>query len=75
VEDRISGLKDKIDIREKTEEFLDKRHKNLKEISKKSVTPSEDQTYESQALKKRKRCKPRNMQYIQKNNSRKSPKS
>jgi hypothetical protein len=28
VEDRISGLKDNIDIKEKTEEFLNKRLKN-----------------------------------------------
>jgi predicted transcriptional regulator len=28
VENRISGLEDKIDIREKTEELLDKRHKS-----------------------------------------------
>jgi hypothetical protein len=28
VENRISGLKDKIDIKEKTEELLDKRHKS-----------------------------------------------
>jgi hypothetical protein len=28
VEDRISGLKDKINIKEKTEEFLDKRLKS-----------------------------------------------
>jgi chromosome segregation ATPase len=37
VEDRISGLKDKIDINEKTEEFLDKRLKscerNMQELS------------------------------------------
>jgi chromosome segregation ATPase len=29
VEDRISGLKDKIDIKEKTEEFLDKKIQEL----------------------------------------------
>jgi hypothetical protein len=37
VEDRISGIKDKIDIKEKTEEFLDKRLKsserNAQELS------------------------------------------
>jgi chromosome segregation ATPase len=30
VEERISGLKDKIDIKEKTEEFIDKRLKSCK---------------------------------------------
>jgi hypothetical protein len=30
VEDRISGLEDKIDIKEKTEEVLDKRLKSCK---------------------------------------------
>jgi hypothetical protein len=30
VEDRLSGLKDKIDANEKTEEFLDKRLMSLK---------------------------------------------
>jgi uncharacterized protein YhaN len=30
VEDRISGLKDKIEIKEKEEEFLDKRLKSYK---------------------------------------------
>jgi hypothetical protein len=49
VEDRISGLEDKIHIKEgKNKEFLDIRLK-----------PSKDKTYESQALKKEKRCKPK----------------
>jgi hypothetical protein len=44
VEDRISGLKDKIDINEKTEEFVDKRHKsykwNTKELSNSVKRPN-----------------------------------
>jgi hypothetical protein len=42
VEDRISGLEDKINIKEKTEELLDS--KTAKGIFKNSVTPSKDQT-------------------------------
>jgi hypothetical protein len=34
VEDRISGLKDKLDIKEKTEEFIDKRLKSCKRNTK-----------------------------------------
>jgi hypothetical protein len=44
VEDKISGLKDKIDIKEKTEELLVKQSKAVKGICKNSVTPSKDQT-------------------------------
>jgi hypothetical protein len=44
VEDRISGPADKIDIKEKTEELLDKRSKAAKGICKNSLTPSKDQT-------------------------------
>jgi hypothetical protein len=45
MEDRISGLKDKIDIMEK---YLDKKtHELKKKICKNSVTPSKNQTYKS----------------------------
>jgi hypothetical protein len=36
VEDRISGLEDKIDIKEKTEENLDKRRRPVKGMCKNS---------------------------------------
>jgi hypothetical protein len=45
VENRISGLKDKTDIKEKPEEFLDSR--TLKGICKNSATPLKDQTCKS----------------------------
>jgi hypothetical protein len=44
VEDRISGLKDKIDIKKKTEEDLDKSRKSCKKNMQNSATPSKDQT-------------------------------
>jgi hypothetical protein len=50
VEDRISGLKDKLDIKEKLEESLDKSLKNCKGIPKNSVIPLKDQIFESWAL-------------------------
>jgi hypothetical protein len=40
MEDRISGLKGKINIKEKTEEFLDKISGAAKGIYKNSATPS-----------------------------------
>jgi hypothetical protein len=43
VEDRISGLEDKMDIKEKTQGLLDKTQ-DYKEIHKNSETPSKDQT-------------------------------
>jgi hypothetical protein len=46
VESRISGLKDKVDIKEKTEEFLHKRLKSYKGIQKNSATPSKDEICE-----------------------------
>jgi hypothetical protein len=42
-EDRISELKDKIEIKEKPEELL-VNTTPMKEICKNSLTPSEDQT-------------------------------
>jgi hypothetical protein len=39
----MSRLKDKIDIKGKTEEHLDKRHKICKRNTKNSVTPSKEQ--------------------------------
>jgi hypothetical protein len=56
VEDRISGLEDKIDIKEKTK-ILRQGSKATKRICKNSVTPSKEQICESWALKKR--CKPK----------------
>jgi hypothetical protein len=44
VEDKISGLKDKIKIKEKTEEILVKHSRAVKGICKNSVIPSKDQT-------------------------------
>jgi gas vesicle protein len=43
VEDRISQLEDKIEIKEKTKEMLI-NSKGLKEICKNLLTPSKDQT-------------------------------
>jgi hypothetical protein len=49
---RTSGLGDRIDNKERTEELLDKRPRALKGICKNSVTPSKDQIHKSRALKK-----------------------
>jgi hypothetical protein len=57
LEDRISGHKDKIDIKEKTEEFLEDS-RAPKSILKNSVIPSKHQIYESWASKEKK-YKPR----------------
>jgi hypothetical protein len=57
VEDRISGLENKVDIYWKTEESLGKKSRAAKGTHKKSVTPWKDQTCKTWALKKR--CKPR----------------
>jgi hypothetical protein len=59
VEDRVSGLEDKINIKEKTEEYIEKDWRVVKGMCKNSVTPSKDQTYESWASKKEKRCMPK----------------
>jgi hypothetical protein len=40
VEDRISGLEDKIDIKEKIEESLDKRERNTQELSNSIKRPN-----------------------------------
>jgi hypothetical protein len=44
VEDRISEIKDKIEITEKTEELLVKQLKTTKGTYKNSLNPSKDQT-------------------------------
>jgi hypothetical protein len=75
MEDRISELEHKIDIKEKTEELLEKDSKTVKEMQKNSADPSKDQTCESWALKKEKRGNPRGYVIFQQNNSRKFPKS
>jgi hypothetical protein len=59
MEDQISELKNKIEIKEKTEGILVKQLKCCKGICKNSATPSKDQTRESRALKKDKRYKPK----------------
>jgi hypothetical protein len=43
-EGRISELEDKMEIKGKTEELLDKNSRLVKGICKKSPTPSKDQT-------------------------------
>jgi hypothetical protein len=58
VEDRISGLEDKIDIKEKNIRTLRQDSRGAKGICKTSATPSTDQTCKSWAFKK-KRCKPK----------------
>jgi hypothetical protein len=58
VENRISGLEGKIDIKEKNRSTLRQDSKAAKGICNNSVTPSQDQTCESWASKKKKRCKP-----------------
>jgi hypothetical protein len=45
VEDRISELKDKIEIKEKAEEILVKQLKRCKRKCKSSATPPKDQTW------------------------------
>jgi hypothetical protein len=57
VEGRISGLKDKIDIYEKTEESLGKNSRAAKGTHQNSENSSKDQTCESWVLKKEKRSK------------------
>jgi hypothetical protein len=60
VEDKISGLEDKIDIKEKKRTILRQKNKRTeKGICKNSVITSKDQTCESWALKKENRCKPK----------------
>jgi hypothetical protein len=61
VEDRISGLQDKVDIKEKnkTTQLLRQNSKVAKGICKNSATPSKDQTCESGTSKKEKRWKPK----------------
>jgi hypothetical protein len=44
MEDRISELQDKIEIKQKADEMLVKQLKSLKGIYRKSLTPSKDQT-------------------------------
>jgi hypothetical protein len=55
-EDRISEFEDEMVIKRKTEELLD-NSSPAKGICKNSLTLSKDQTCESWALKKEKRCK------------------
>jgi hypothetical protein len=58
VEDRISGLKDKINIKgKKTRIHRQKDSSIMKQIHEKYVSQSKDQTCESRASKKE-RCKP-----------------
>jgi hypothetical protein len=57
MENRISGLADKVDIIENLDEYTEKRKKNIHGIGKNLATPLKDKTYKSLALKKEKRCK------------------
>jgi hypothetical protein len=57
-EERMSKLKDETVIKGKTEELLN-NSRHVKRKCKNSPTLSKDQTRESQALKKKKRCKRR----------------
>jgi hypothetical protein len=57
VEDRISMLQDKINIKEKNQEYLDERLKSCEKVCKNFTTPSKYQTCRSWALKEEKRCK------------------
>jgi hypothetical protein len=57
VEDRISELKIKWKFKEKLKSYYSNNSRHVKGIHKNSVTPPKDQTRESQALKKEKRCK------------------
>jgi galactokinase/mevalonate kinase-like predicted kinase len=59
VEDRISGLEDKTDIKEETEEFKNIKIKSHKKICKNSMIPLKEQICKSWALKKEKMCKPK----------------
>jgi hypothetical protein len=59
VENRISGLKDKIDIKEKNRRILRQDSRAVRGTHKNSVIPLKDQTYESWALQNEKRCKPK----------------
>jgi ribosome-associated translation inhibitor RaiA len=47
MKDRIPGLKDKIDINEKTEEYVEKRLKNWERNMQKPCDPSKNQTCQS----------------------------
>jgi hypothetical protein len=49
----------KIDIKENTEKFLDKRLKSCERNMQELAIPLKDQMCESWALKKEKRCKPK----------------
>jgi hypothetical protein len=75
VEVRISGLKDKIDVEEKTVEFLGNRFKNCKRNTPESVIPLKDQTCKSLALKNEKICKPKVYINLNKTIAEISPKS
>jgi hypothetical protein len=56
---KISKLKDKMEIKEKTEDILVNNPGDVKRIWKNSATLSKDQTQESKALRKEKGCEPK----------------
>jgi hypothetical protein len=72
VEDRISGLKNKVDRREKTEKYTGEEMKEYERNMQNSATPLKEHTYKSQALKEKSQ---KHRKHIQENNSRKIPKS
>jgi hypothetical protein len=55
MKDRISGREDKIDIKGKTDEFLDKRLKSCERNMQELCNSIKSQTCESWELKKEKR--------------------
>jgi hypothetical protein len=56
-EDRISELEDEMAIKGQVNNYLLNNSRPLKRKCKNSLTPSKNQTWESWALKKEKRCK------------------
>jgi hypothetical protein len=51
------GLEDKVDMIEKSAEYIKKTLRNTNGISRNAAIPLKEQTYESWALKKDMRCK------------------
>jgi hypothetical protein len=59
VEDRISGLEDKIDNKEKIEEFSDKRLKSCKRNMQELSDPIKRPNLKILGIEEEKRCKPK----------------
>jgi hypothetical protein len=76
VEDRISGLKDKTDIKEKNRRIFREDWRAVKRMCKKSVIPTQKTKPPNHGHQRRRRgISQRHRKYIQQNNSRKLPKS